>query len=163
MPQFDLTWYPSQIFWLIVCFVILYIAMRYFLLPPLQEIMKERDHKIQSILRQADKFNAEADRLLQEYQKYIDQASTHSAQVLQTAHDEISADYEAQEEKIQARLKKNSLKAEEEVTKVRHVTLNHLEMIITQFIEILMKSVYGMHPNKKVLEKSVSKAMKEKQ
>lgn len=163
MPQFDIAWFPSQIFWLLISFLILYTAMRYFLLPPLQEIIQKREQKIQSILRQADKLNAEADKIIQSYQAYINEATAYSAQIVQTAHNDISSAYSAQENILSQRLQSDSAVAEKEVRQQRASVLEELGSITTQFIQILMNSVYGLKPKKRSLEKTVSSSIKEQQ
>ena len=41
MPQFELSWFPSQIFWLVVCFCILYWTISRILLPPVVRVSGE--------------------------------------------------------------------------------------------------------------------------
>ena len=100
MPQLDIAFYPAQIFWLIISFGILFLAMKYWLLPPLADVLDQREEKIKKILRQADKMSAEAERIGKEYQQYVDDAVQYSTRVLQTAHDEVAANYATQEENL---------------------------------------------------------------
>lgn len=53
MPQLDLTTYSSQIFWLILCLIVLYLSMRYVFIPKMQKIINDRDSKVQDLLNQA--------------------------------------------------------------------------------------------------------------
>lgn len=161
MPQFDIAWFPSQIFWLLVSFLILYTAMRWFLLPPLQDIMRARDQKIQSILRQADKLNAEADRIMQSYQGFMDAAEAYSAKIVQTAHDDISTAYSDQENKMKQRLETDSAAAEHEVERQRATIFKELALLTSQFIQILLNSVYGLKPKKTLLEKTIASSIEE--
>jgi F-type H+-transporting ATPase subunit b len=46
MPQFDFTTYSSQIFWLALCFSILYFFVSNVILPRIREIQKERKSTI---------------------------------------------------------------------------------------------------------------------
>lgn len=161
MPQFDIAWFPSQIFWLLVSFLILYTAMRWFLLPPLQDIMRARDQKIQSILRQADKLNAEADRIMQSYQGFMDAAEAYSAKIVQTAHDDISTAYSDQENKMNQRLETDSAAAEHEVERQRATIFKELALLTSQFIQILLNSVYGLKPKKTLLKKTIASSIEE--
>lgn len=47
MPQFDSTFFPSQVFWLLVCFAVLYFAMSKIYLPRITSIIKERKKAIE--------------------------------------------------------------------------------------------------------------------
>ena len=50
MPQFDVKAFPSQIFWLVVCFAVLYFLMAKFVLPSIGKTIESREHKIQADL-----------------------------------------------------------------------------------------------------------------
>jgi F0F1-type ATP synthase membrane subunit b/b' len=67
--------------------------MKFWLLPPLIDILNKREEKIKHILRQADKLSAQAERIQKKYQQYIDGAHQYSVRILQTAHDEIEDAY----------------------------------------------------------------------
>ena len=69
MPQLDFNFYIAQIFWLFISFGILFVSMRFWLLPPLIDVLKKREEKIRHILRQADKLSAQAQRVQKNYQQ----------------------------------------------------------------------------------------------
>ena len=57
MPQFDLTRFPTQIFWLVVCFAVLYALMANLVLPRIGKTIESRERKIQGDLDAAQKAN----------------------------------------------------------------------------------------------------------
>ena len=162
MPQLDITFYSAQIFWLVISFGILFFAMKFWLLPPLEDILQKREDKIKKILRQADSLSFEAERISMEYQKYIDDATQYSVRVLQTAHDEIAVDYAVQEEELLQRLKTDTQKAEEDVFIEQKNVLNDLENITVNFTKIFLKVLYSLKTAEKTLKKSVSILIKGK-
>ena len=54
MPQFDPSFWSPQIVWLIISFVVLYYLMWRFVLPRLNEILEEREFRINDSLRRAE-------------------------------------------------------------------------------------------------------------
>ena len=46
MPQFNPESFTSQLFWLTICFGLIYISMSKIFLPKIREILKERHHNI---------------------------------------------------------------------------------------------------------------------
>ena len=60
-PPFDPTHYPSQIFWFVIAFAILYALMSRVALPRVGEIKTMRRDKIASELDEAQKLQAQAD------------------------------------------------------------------------------------------------------
>jgi F-type H+-transporting ATPase subunit b len=58
MPQLDITNYISQIFWLGVCFLILYIFVSYIILPRIAAILQKRKNIINADLALASELDA---------------------------------------------------------------------------------------------------------
>ncbi|MBO5997850.1 MAG: hypothetical protein J6P93_04930 [Alphaproteobacteria bacterium] len=162
MPQLEFGTYCAQIFWLIISFGILFLAMKYWLLPPLADVLAQREEKIKKILRQADKMSAEAERLGKEYQQYIDDATQYSMRILQTAHDEVATNYAQQEENLLQILKDDTQKAEESIKEEQKNVLGDLENITYSFTEIFLRVFYSLKTSEKKLKEQVSFLIKGK-
>ena len=162
MPQLDIAFYPAQIFWLIISFGILFLAMKYWLLPPLADVLDQREEKIKKILRQADKMSAEAERIGKEYQQYVDDAVQYSTRVLQTAHDEVAANYATQEENLLQILKTDTEKAENDINEEKKNILGGIEEITYNFAKIFLKVLYSLKLPEKDTQKQISLLIKEK-
>lgn len=67
MPQFDISTYTSQLFWLFMTWGILFAYLWIFLVPRMSEKLSNREKKIQYILSQAEMLNQKADQLLADY------------------------------------------------------------------------------------------------
>ncbi len=161
MPQFELSWFPSQIFWLVVCFCILYWTISRILLPPVVRVMKEREQKIQSVLRQADELNAQVDLLMQTRHKYLNKAQEKSDEIIQKAHEEITNNHILQEQHFLNVLKSNTAKTEKELNAKRREVCSHLKNITIQFLEIIFKTIYHVHPRKSSIGKAMDAHLKE--
>ena len=61
MPQLDPSSYASQIFWLVVTFVILYLLMWKVALPRVSALLRERQERIDDDLEKASRLKAEAE------------------------------------------------------------------------------------------------------
>ena len=160
MPQLEFHFYCAQIFWLIISFSVLFFAMKFWLLPPLERIIKERDEKIKDILRQADKFTAQAEMTQKSYQQYIDEARQYSSKVLQTAHDEVALSSAQQEKKLLQSLAENTKKAEEDIQKIQTDTLNRLQSITFGFIKSILSVFYHIDVSNKMLWEKVKLQLK---
>jgi F-type H+-transporting ATPase subunit b len=57
MPQFDFSTYSSQIFWLIICFSVLYYFATTRILPSIRDIMQERRENTDGNLSKASSLN----------------------------------------------------------------------------------------------------------
>ena len=57
MPQFDVTHFSSQIFWLLVCFGIVYILSKKLFMPRMSNIIDSRSNKIDELKVETEKLN----------------------------------------------------------------------------------------------------------
>ncbi|MDX2073397.1 MAG: hypothetical protein SFX19_03415 [Alphaproteobacteria bacterium] len=67
MPQLDPTWFASQLFWLAVCFTLLYVLLARVILPPLGRTIMRRSHTISSDFEAAESAKNLAERAKQDY------------------------------------------------------------------------------------------------
>ncbi len=91
MPQFDPSSFSSQIFWLAICFGLIYLSMSKIFLPRIRDILKDRNNEINSnesvslrIQEQIDEIETVSKSLratsISQYKLSIDQA-TKEAQI----------------------------------------------------------------------------------
>lgn len=80
LPQFDITTFPSQIFWLAIMFVVLYLYFAKLSLPKLSSTIEQRHATIKDDLEQADKISNDVDKTRTDYET-----------AMQTAHDNARA------------------------------------------------------------------------
>jgi F-type H+-transporting ATPase subunit b len=71
MPQLDPTWFASQLFWLAITFVILYSVLKRFVLPPLQDIMAQRETTMSNDLETAQRCKDQAENARMEYERTL--------------------------------------------------------------------------------------------
>jgi len=87
LPQLDIQTYPSQIFWLIIAFTVLYFLVSKIAVPRISEVLSEREERIADDLDKAETLSKEAEQVRAEYEKAL-------AEVRDKAH---AATREAQE------------------------------------------------------------------
>ena len=66
MPQFDVTTFPTQIFWLLVCFLFLCVVMRLHIVPRLATVLETREQRIQEDWNEAKTLISTCETLRQE-------------------------------------------------------------------------------------------------
>ncbi len=145
MPQLEVATYYSQIFWLVICLLTLYISLRYIFIPRIESSISKRQKRIESMLLEAEKMQAETEILNRKYSEEITKAHKNSASM----HKEEILKFEKDCEK-----KLEKLSAEYQI-KVDEALVN-LELSKKEFIEqIEAKSDI-------VLKDFLSKAISEK-
>src|SRR5690554_3394170 len=93
LPQLTQTdTFVSQIFWLIVTFAALYYIMSKKVLPRLGQVVEGRREKIDDDLGRAERLRAEAEEVMQAYEKALGTARGEVGAILKATSDEIKAD-----------------------------------------------------------------------
>ena len=149
MPQLDFAFYPAQIFWLLVCFFILYFAIKYWLLPPLTKVILKREDTVKSILRQADEMNDKAKQLDDKYSNYLKRVDDDVARMLNDAHEQMARSEMEQDAEIK-----------KEADSQRRMVFKHLNFLNTRLIDIVLFKMYGLKTDKKAIVAGVKKTVR---
>lgn len=71
MPQFDITTYPAQIFWLVIAFGALYLITYIFIAPTTERIIKTREEFIENNINNATALSKEVQNLKHYYDEEL--------------------------------------------------------------------------------------------
>ena len=159
MPQLDFAFYPAQIFWLLVCFFILYFAIKYWLLPPLTKVILKREDTVKSILRQADEMNDKAKQLDDKYSNYLKRVDDDVARMLNDAHEQMAHSEMEQDAEIKKQIDDDLLQIKQEADSQRRIVFKHLNFLNTRLIDIVLFKMYGLKTDKKAIVAGVKKTV----
>ena len=74
MPQFNAQSFYSQLFWLTITFVLLYVTVSYILLPRIRENIRLRKNKVANDLERAENIKADIEKMVLQSNHKIDEA-----------------------------------------------------------------------------------------
>ena len=90
LPQLDLATYSSQVFWLIISFVVLYFLVAKLAMPRIAEVLEERQERIEDDLDKAETLKKEAYQVRIEYEKALSAAREKAQEATRHAQEEIA-------------------------------------------------------------------------
>src|SRR3546814_1656625 len=90
LPQLDADTYPTQIFWLVVTFVILYLIMSKVALPRIAEVLEERQERVADDIETAERLRSEAAVVQSEYEKALAEARGKAQELFRETGDELA-------------------------------------------------------------------------
>lgn len=96
LPQFDVTTFPTQLFWLAITFVIMYAVFSSKILPDISGILENRRTHIDSDLETAERLRKEADEVQAAYETNLNHARNESKRLVGDVHATMKARTEAQ-------------------------------------------------------------------
>src|SRR5215813_11299900 len=77
-PPFDRETFPSQLFWLAICFVLLYLITARLVQPRVSGILDGRKKQVAGDLAEASRFKSESEHAMAAYEKALADARTRS-------------------------------------------------------------------------------------
>jgi F-type H+-transporting ATPase subunit b len=95
MPQLDVSTFASQLFWLAICFVLLYVILSSVVMPRVGAVLDERERKINDNLDRAAALKNEAEAAIQGYEKALADARAKAHEHLRQAGAKIQAEQDA--------------------------------------------------------------------
>lgn len=104
MPQLDPSLFPTQLFWLALTLIPLYLVLWRVALPKVSDVRAARRERIEGDLEKAEALKAEADAALAEYNAMIAQAADKARESLREAAREASEDAARQRDALADRL-----------------------------------------------------------
>ena len=90
LPQLDIQTYPSQVFWLIISFIVLYLLVSRVAVPRISEVLEERQERIADDLDKAETLKKKADQVRGEYEKALAEARGKAHAATREAQDAIA-------------------------------------------------------------------------
>ena len=85
MPQFNASTFPSQLFWLVVTFVLLYLFMNFLVLPRIRDNIRLRKNKISNDLERAELIKHQIDKIMQDYDEKISKSKNRANETIRSS------------------------------------------------------------------------------
>ncbi len=128
-PPFDPATFPSQLFWFVVAFGVLYLCMQFLIAPRLTYISQTRHEKREGDLKAAAKAREQAEAASVAYETALSQAKISAQAMGQKARDEAAAKTEARRKKIDADMSKRLQEAEVSIASRKGVAMANVNSI----------------------------------
>lgn len=91
LPQLDIATYPSQLFWLLIFFVGLYVIFAKAILPVISATIQNRSIHIQEDMDVAERLTKEAEQAQQAYEEKLSSAREQATKMYKEVTDEVNA------------------------------------------------------------------------
>ena len=141
MPQLDPSTFGSQLFWLAVSFVTLYVVLSVLVLPRIGATMAKRSDQLDGDLAEAEALRAKAEAALEAYEEALAQARTKALVVAQTMRAEVQAETARQKAELDAKLADEAAAADSRLAATREAALAGLRDAAKEIIGDVMVSI----------------------
>ena len=156
LPQLDITTWPSQLFWLVVTFVIGYILISSLVAPSISSVLENRSTKISDDLETAKKAQDNAKEVYTSYEESLSEARSQAAIAAAKALEEAKAETASRDAAINKKLAASAKKAEARLSKMRDEALSSLEDLATETSQKIIAELTPVKVTKAVVKKHVT-------
>jgi len=147
MPQLNPEFWAAQIFWLVLIFSTLYIAISKIFLPKIINVIENRKLKIVSDIDEAQKLRDSAESKLKEYNQIIENSKKEAQKLMYDNKKQLDADLKQKKQKFSAEVEKELVNVEEEIKELKKTSLLSINKIATEITNDLLKKIMGTNSN----------------
>lgn len=142
-PPFDPSYFPSQIFWFLLSFFILYFMLSRLLLPRISETLEERSSRIADDLDSAARMQREAEEAEKSYKQALADARAKAHNVAETTRQSVDAEIAAELEAAEAEAASAAEAAELRIRDIRKAALANIETIAGETAQASVAALTG--------------------
>jgi F-type H+-transporting ATPase subunit b len=159
MPQFDPTYFASQLFWLYVSFLLLLVLLSVFALPKISGVLEDRQTRINGNLDKATQFKQEAEAAIAAYEKAMADSRAEAHKILAAAADVIAAQAEARQKQLGDKLATQIKSGESRIQAAKDQALGDIRMVSVELARATLTKLTGQTADESQLENAVAVAL----
>ena len=152
LPQLDFSTYTSQIFWMFVAFIILYVFFAKKTLPEISGTVENRREKVEGDLDSAQELKEKAEQVQGEYEDALKEAREKASKLFTKAEDDIKADSNAKLEAFKDRSNKLTQSTEKKLNKAKEAALDDTQSVAAEIATIAAEKILGVSTDLKKAE-----------
>ncbi len=158
-PPFDKDTFGSQLIWLAIAFVALYVLLSRVALPRVAAIFAARRARLESDLAAAAKAKAESEAAIASYEKALADARAKAQALAAETKQKFAAEAEAKKKSVDASLAAKLADAEKQIDATRKSAMSNVRNIAVDTASAIVERLTGTAPAKPAVEKAVDAAL----
>ena len=157
MPQLNPEFFLSQLFWLVLTFVFLFIFLWRISLPRIASVLDKRAIKIDEDLRVAKKFQTEAEEIQNSINSHLHQAKLETAELIKNSNSNFQNNTSKELEKIDVRLNSKINEASAIIEKNKLDSLDQINDQIYEITKLTLSKISNIKVNDNEIVQAVNK------
>ena len=158
-PPFEKQHFASQLVWLVLSFIVLYVLLWKLVLPRVASILLARRTRIEGDLADAAKAKADSEAALARYEKSLAEARANAQAIAAKTHQELAARSEARRKELEAALAAKLAEAEKTIEATKAGAMKNVRGIAVDAAAAIVERLTGTAPAKPAVERAVDQAI----
>jgi F-type H+-transporting ATPase subunit b len=142
-PPFDPSTFPSQLFWLAIVFIALYVLMAKKVIPRIGGIFEARAAKIAGDLAEAEKAKGETDAAIASYEASLAAARNKANVIAHDTRTRVAHEIDGRRHAAEGQLAAKLSETEKHIADVKNIALDHVSTIAIETTEAVVEALLG--------------------
>ena len=160
MPQLDVTTFSSQIFWLVVTFIALFLTMWRVSVPKISDALEARQKRIDDNLARAEELKKEATAALEAYEASLADARSEAERAVLEANAKLADEAQAREAELGEALTKRIAESEANIAAAMDEAIANIRDVAAEVSLSATERLTGEAPSADAASTAVDTAIK---
>ena len=161
-PPFNKETFPSQLLWLVVFFVALYLIIGRVAIPRIGGIVEARRERTEGDLAEAGRLKEQSDAALKAYEASLADARGRAQALAAETREQLNAEAEASRKRLETELNAKLLEAEKTIAATKSAAMTSVRGIAADATAVIVQRLTGAVPASGTVENAVAAALKER-
>jgi F-type H+-transporting ATPase subunit b len=162
-PPFDKETFPSQLVWLVLTFVMLYLLMSRIALPRIGSIFEARHQRIEDDLAEAQRYKDDSDAAIAAHEKALVEARGRAEALANETRAKAAAAAEARRKEVDAKLQARIAEAEKTIAGTRSAAMANLHKMAGDPAGAIVERLTGAMPTNQDVADAVASVLKRRE
>jgi F-type H+-transporting ATPase subunit b len=159
-PPFDAHSFASQLVWLAIAFVLLYLLMSKLALPKVGGVIENRQRRIAGDVAEAGRLKQQSDEAVAAYEKALADARGRAQTIANETREKQAAAAEAARKKVEGELNAKLAHAEKAIAATKQAAMSNVRSIAEEAAAAIVERLIGTAPNQKAVADAVAGVLK---
>ena len=159
-PPFNKDTFASQLVWLAITFIALYLLMSKVALPRVGGIIENRRAKVAADLVEAQRLKQQSEDAIAAYEKGLADARGRAQAIAAKTRDKLMAEADARRKALEAKLNERLAEAEKSIDATRRAAMANVKGIAVETAGAIVERLIGTKPSEKTVEDAVAETLK---
>lgn len=159
-PPFDAHTFASQLLWLAIAFVALYVLMSRWALPRVGGILENRQQRIAGDVAEAGRLKQESEAALAAYEKELADARARAQALATETRDKQAAAADARRKTLEDELNARIAQSEKSIASTKAAAMSNVRGIAEDATRAIVERLLGNAPNEQAVRDAVGSVLK---
>lgn len=155
-PPMDAHSFPSQIFWLVIFFALLYLLMSKVALPRMAAVLDKRHKAIESDLSKASALKHETEAAIQHYEKSLSDARANAQGIATDTRAKIAAEIEGERSALEKTLSAKLAEADSRISATKAKAMQDVHEVAAETAAEIVSELTGHKVTKEHAAKAIA-------